>query len=56
MDISSFLQLFFLLIIAAIAGLAFLVSYYYKTENGRLRLDGIKLKIPVFGDLERKAQ
>jgi type IV pilus assembly protein PilC len=55
MDISSFLQRFFLLIIAALAGLVFLLSYYYKTENGRLRLDALKLKIPVFGDLERKS-
>ncbi len=55
MDISSFLQRFFLLIIAALAGLVFLLSYYYKTENGRMRLDALKLKIPVFGDLERKS-
>jgi len=28
---------------------------YYKTNKGRLYLDGLKLKLPVFGDLERKS-
>jgi type IV pilus assembly protein PilC len=31
------------------------VSYYYKTENGKLNIDSLKLKLPVFGDLERKS-
>jgi type IV pilus assembly protein PilC len=55
MTISDFLQHFFLLIIIAGIGSFVALSYYYKTENGRLKIDGLKLKIPIFGDLERKS-
>jgi len=55
MDLSDFFQRYFILLFLVIAGVAFAFSYYYKTEDGKLRIDGIKLKIPVFGDLERKS-
>ncbi|NLG16823.1 MAG: type II secretion system F family protein [Fibrobacter sp.] len=55
MDISDFLQHYFILIFLVAGGAAFAFSYYYKTEDGKLRIDGIKLKIPVLGDLERKS-
>ncbi len=55
MNISSFLRTYFLLIFAAIIGFVTALSYYYKTPNGRLQIDKFKLKIPVFGDLERKS-
>ena len=30
-------------------------TQYYKTPKGHIKIDGIKLKLPVFGDLERKS-
>src|SRR5439155_6747894 len=39
---------------AVIAGLVFGYKRYAKTDNGRERIDKIKLKIPVFGMLVHK--
>jgi len=55
MNISEFLKSFLLLIILGVIGAVAAVSSYYKTENGKLRIDFIKLKLPVFGDLEQKS-
>jgi len=55
MNISTFLKTFFPLIILSAIGFAVGISYYYKTPDGKLRIDIIKLKLPVFGDLERKS-
>lgn len=55
MGISTFLQTFFPLIILSIAGSITALVYYYKTPDGKFRIDSIKLKLPVFGDLERKS-
>ncbi len=55
MGISDFLKTFLPLIILGIIGIVVAFTYYYKTDNGKLRIDGIKLKLPVFGDLERKS-
>jgi type IV pilus assembly protein PilC len=55
MNISTFLQTFFPFIIIMIIGIVVGLTYYYKTEDGKLRIDTIKLKLPVFGDLERKS-
>jgi type IV pilus assembly protein PilC len=55
MGISDFLKTFLPLIILGIIGTVVAFTYYYKTDNGKLRIDGIKLKLPVFGDLERKS-
>lgn len=55
MNISNFLQTFLPLIIISIIGLVVAVMYYYKTENGKMNIDKLKLKLPVFGDLERKS-
>ncbi len=54
MGLSQFLQNYVLLILAAIVGVIFALSRYYKTEKGALVIDAIKLKLPIFGDLERK--
>jgi type IV pilus assembly protein PilC len=43
-----------IVLLIVIAGLAFL-RRYYKTPEGRLRIDGIKLKIPMVGNLVRKS-
>jgi type IV pilus assembly protein PilC len=42
-------------IIAAIVGIIFGVRTFYRTEKGRLAIDGMLLKLPIFGDLIRKA-
>jgi type IV pilus assembly protein PilC len=55
MGLSTFLQRYIILIILAAGGAVFALMSYYKTENGRLNIDALKLKIPVFGDLERKS-
>jgi len=41
-------------IVGSIVGL-FIFLQYYKTPKGRLNVDKIKLRLPVFGDLERKS-
>jgi type IV pilus assembly protein PilC len=43
-----------LLVILAIAGLAFLVRQIYRTDGGRLFFDRLKLRLPVLGPLNRK--
>lgn len=55
MGLSNFLQSFMWLIVLSIGGIIFAVISYYKTEDGKMRIDGIKLKLPIFGDLERKS-
>jgi type IV pilus assembly protein PilC len=55
MSLSSFLQSYFLLILAAIIAAVFAITRYYKTKKGALVIDSIKLRLPVFGDLERKS-
>ncbi len=40
--------------IASIIGIIALVQYN-KTEKGKFNIDSIKLKLPIFGDLERKS-
>ncbi len=55
MDISDFLQNYILLIVAAAIVFFIALSAYYKTENGRLYLDALKLRVPLLGDLERKS-
>jgi type IV pilus assembly protein PilC len=55
MALSSFLQKYILGILAAIIAGAFLLMRYYKTENGAMVIDSIKLRLPILGDLERKS-
>lgn len=43
-----------IILLILIAAVAFL-RRYYKTPDGRMRIDAIKLKIPLFGDLVRKS-
>ncbi len=55
MGISDFLRSFAVLILLAVIGLVVALTSYYKTEDGKLRIDALKLRLPVFGDLERKS-
>ncbi|MEB3354016.1 MAG: type II secretion system F family protein [Cyanobacteriota bacterium] len=54
-DLSSLLRSpFSILLVAAIAIAAYIFIKFYKTPVGRLKVDGLTLKIPLFGDLIRK--
>ena len=44
-----------LLIIGIVMLLSFLYKQYYKTSVGRLQIDTISLKVPLFGDLIQKS-
>lgn len=50
-DLSNFMQKQLLLIVAVIVALTFGLMKYYKTPKGRLYLDTLMLRTPVFGDL-----
>ena len=52
---SDFMQHNIIYIVVAIFGLSFAFKKYYKTTNGRRVVDGALLKLPVVGDLIRKA-
>ena len=42
-------------IIAATIGSIFGIRAFYRTEKGRFAIDGLMLKLPIFGDIIRKA-
>jgi type IV pilus assembly protein PilC len=42
-------------IIAGMIGSLFGIRTFYRTEKGRFAIDGLLLKLPIFGDLIRKA-
>lgn len=52
--ISDAVRKYFLVAIAAIVGIIFLVSRYIKTEKGRLAFDSMLLNMPIFGVLFKK--
>jgi len=54
LSLSDFLRHYFLLAAAGLIVILFLFSRYIKTSQGRLGLDRLKLKLPVFGTLLRK--
>jgi type IV pilus assembly protein PilC len=43
-----------LVILAVIIAVVLAVRFYYKTPNGRRRIDGLLLKIPIIGSIFRK--
>ena len=53
-DMSAFVQNNILYILGTIVLLVFVFKKYYKTESGRLHIDRIVLKLPVFGVLLKK--
>ena len=53
--ISDFLQNFWHVLIVASVATFFAIRAYYGTDNGRLVIDKIMLKMPVMGDLLRKS-
>ncbi len=50
-DSSTFLQKYFLGVAVGIVVAVIVFNKYRKTESGRLQVDSLLLKIPVFGDL-----
>ena len=52
--LSNFVRRFILLIILAMVGIVVGFRAYYRTENGKLTIDTLMLKIPVVGVLVRK--
>ncbi|MBD3168829.1 MAG: type II secretion system F family protein [candidate division Zixibacteria bacterium] len=53
--ISNTLQANFLNITVAIIAIVFLYKWYVRKPEGKLRMDKIKLKVPLLGDLIRKS-
>ncbi len=49
--LSNFLQRWAIVIVAAIMVLVYAFKKYYATEQGRVAVDSITLKLPLFGDL-----
>jgi type IV pilus assembly protein PilC len=49
--LSAFTQKYFLLILAAVVAVIFLIRWYYRRESGRRNIDRILLKMPVLGSL-----
>jgi type IV pilus assembly protein PilC len=54
-DMSNFAQSYWFIILGVIVGGVIAFKKYYSTPQGRLTVDKIVLKLPVFGDLIRKA-
>lgn len=53
-DASEFMRNYILYIIGALIVFVFAFRKYYRTERGRLNIDTMVLKVPVFGPLLRK--
>lgn len=54
-DISSFFQSYWYFMFGGLAGTIYGIKRYYATTNGRIVIDRLLLKVPVVGDLIRKA-
>ncbi|MDY6934344.1 MAG: type II secretion system F family protein [Spirochaetota bacterium] len=54
LGVSDFLSNFWFVIPLLIALIIYFVNRYIKTSEGRRRLDEMKLKIPIFGNLHKK--
>lgn len=48
---SSFLQSYGIFLAIALIGVGFMLNRYFQTEEGRLMLDRIRLKVPMAGDI-----
>jgi type IV pilus assembly protein PilC len=54
-NLSNFTTAYFPYMIAGLVAATFAVRYAYRTEQGKLAIDGLLLKLPIFGDLFRKS-
>lgn len=53
-DLSNWLRANYLYIVFAIGGIIAGIRFYYQTDNGRMNIDRLLLRMPVVGDLLRK--
>ncbi|HLA50962.1 MAG TPA: type II secretion system F family protein, partial [Thermodesulfobacteriota bacterium] len=53
-NLSNVLQAYWYIFIGVIAGIVIGIRQFNATPKGRVVMDGIKLKLPIFGDLIRK--
>jgi len=53
-NVSNWFRAYFLYIVALVVAIIVAIRLYYKTDNGRLVIDGFLLRLPVVGDLVRK--
>ena len=53
-NISNWFVGYWYVLVAAITGIISGISFYYKTPHGRVKIDGIMLRMPIIGDLLRK--
>ncbi len=54
-DMSNFAQSYWYMILGVIFGVVTGIKKYYATQQGRLAIDKLLLKAPIFGELIRKA-
>jgi type IV pilus assembly protein PilC len=54
-DISNFMKTYIIHMIVGAAAAAFGIKKYYGTPDGRMKIDRFLLKVPIIGDLIRKA-
>jgi type IV pilus assembly protein PilC len=52
--VSNIFESYLPIVIAIVVALAIILQRYYKTENGKRRIDDLMLKLPIFGELLRK--
>jgi len=55
MGLSDFLRSYWYMLALGTGALIFAFKRYYKTDTGRLKIDGISLKVPVLGTVIRKS-
>lgn len=55
LSISDFLQNYILHVIAGMVAVVFAIRQYYQTDSGKLAIDKLLLKMPIFGTLIRKS-
>ncbi len=53
-DVSDFIRGNFLIFTGIVVVVAFIFRWYLNSEKGKLKVDGIKLKLPIFGPLLKK--
>jgi len=53
-NVSNWFRAYFIYLVGFIAAMIAAVRLYYKTENGKVMIDGWLLRMPVIGDLIRK--
>jgi type IV pilus assembly protein PilC len=54
-DLSEFMQHYIIFIAVTLGAIVYAIKRYYKTANGRVIIDRLLLKLPVVGQLVRKA-